>query len=76
MTAEEIVRKLTKAQREYLTTKAEFLRPAHWGSKQWMTFPPKNTHDVLMRHGLVKRSGKITAVGRVIRRRLLENTHD
>jgi hypothetical protein len=77
MTPEEIVRKLTKAQRNYLTTKAEFCRLHHWSPKQWMTFPPKNTHDALIRLGLVNRSGKITAVGRIIRRNLLlESSHD
>lgn len=72
MTAEEIVRKLTKAQREALT------RWPHSGQ----VWAYADTMRVLERFGLVADRicgsgwGKLSPIGFEVQRRLLENTHD
>lgn len=70
MTPEQIAKGLTKAQRAYMTVKAE---PTVWAQERWMTFPPSNTHRVLMERGLVDRSGRITPLGLRLRAHLEKN---
>lgn len=74
--AQEIAGKLTKAQRAYLTDRAEWRDPTGYYGKRWMTFPPRNTHDVLMRLGLVDGCGLIRETGLEVRRILMEQDHD
>lgn len=69
--AQEIAGKLTKAQRAYLTDRAEWRDPTGHYGKRWMTFPPRNTRDVLMRLGLVD-GWSLTPLGLEVRRILME----
>lgn len=66
-----LVDKLTKAQRAYLTDKAEWRDPTGYYGHRWMTFPPSNTHRVLMRLGLVDGSGMLTRLGLQVRTYLM-----
>lgn len=61
--AELVAAKLTKAQRLYLTRYARFKSPAIGHERRWMTFPPRNTHGVLIRLGLVDGCGQISPFG-------------
>ena len=63
---------LSKAQRAYLTEKAEWRDPTGYYGEKWMTFPPRSTHDVLMRLGLVDRSGGVLELGLAVRDYLKE----
>ena len=63
MKAEEIVGKLSEAQKAYLTVKATWRAPTAWAEKRWMAFPPSNTHSVLKRLGLMNSIGAITDDG-------------
>ena len=65
-----IVAGLSEAQKMWLTTKAEFRKPTAWAERRWMTFPPLNTHKVLMRLGLVGGFGTITETGLAVRAKL------
>jgi len=65
-----IVRGLTKAQKAYLTTKAEWKKPACWAQERWMTFPPAGVHRVLMRLCLVSKAGSLLGLGLAVRARL------
>lgn len=65
--AERIAGELTKAQRSYLTDKAQWARPKAWAQERWMTFPPRNTHMVLQRLGLVDGVGQIRDIGLAVR---------
>lgn len=65
-----IVAGLSEAQKMWLTTKAEFRKPTAWAERRWMTFPPHNTHKVLVRLGLVNDIGAITETGLAIRTKL------
>jgi hypothetical protein len=69
-----IAASLSKAQRAYLTVKAEWRDPTGSYGMRWMTFPPRNTHDVLMRSGLVDGCGLIRENGLAVRAYLQENT--
>lgn len=61
---------LTKAQREYLTSRAQWKKPTCWAQERWMTFPPANTHRVLMAQNLVDASGQIREMGLAVRQHL------
>ena len=65
-----IIAGMSEAQKRYMTVKAEFRKPVSWAAKRWMTFPPANVHRVLMRLGLVDRSGQILPLGLAVRARL------
>lgn len=71
-TPAEIAASLTKAQREYLTVKAQWRQPRAGAEALWMTFPPPNTHAVLQRLGLVDRHGIITPLGLEVRAELMK----
>ena len=71
-----IAKSLSKAQRRYLTTQAHQRDPYGDGRARWMTFPPRNTHDVLMRLGLVDGVGLIRDCGLAVRAVLLEGTEN
>lgn len=73
---QEIARGLSKAQRAYLTTKAEFRRPLAQAQERWMTMPPRVTHDVLMRLGLADRSGQLSELGLAVRAHLQEQAQE
>lgn len=62
--------RLSKAQKEYLTVKAEWKKPRPWAEARWMTFPPPNVHRVLNREGLVDGVGQITGLGAAAREEL------
>jgi len=64
---EAIARRLSKAQRAYLTDQAVWQAPAAWAAKRWMTFPPGNTHRVLCALGLTDRAGQIRELGLAVR---------
>ena len=61
---EEVADRLSEAQRRYMTTEA--CDPPFLGA-DIMTFPPPNTHEVLMRLGLVRSIGVITPFGLCVR---------
>ncbi len=68
MTDEQIARVaagLSKAQKAYLTTKAEWLR------ERWMTYPPNATHQVLREMGLVGPGGTILETGLRVRAHIM-----
>ena len=67
---ERIAKGLTKAQKAYLTVKAEWRDPTGYYGSRWMTFPPSNTHSVLMRLGLVDGCGLIREPGLRVRAHL------
>lgn len=71
--AEKVAAGLTKAQRAYMTHKAEWRDPTGYYGMRWMTFPPRNTHDVLIRLGLVDRCGLISEAGLEVRAILERN---
>lgn len=59
---------LTKVQRTYLTVRA--FRPGNWSTgieERLHTYPPSNTHQVLIRLGLVGSSGCILPLGLAVR---------
>jgi len=62
-----IARRLTKAQRAYLTDKAVWQSPAIGHEKRWMTFPPSSTHRVLCQLGLADLAGQISPIGIALR---------
>lgn len=66
----EISRKLTKAQKAYMSELTSWQAPAVWAAKRWMTFPPLATHRVLISLGLVDRSGQLLPDGLAIRAHL------
>lgn len=68
----QIAKSLTRAQREYLTSKAQWRRPICWAQERWMAFPPPNTHTVLCRLGLTDRSGQILDTGLAVRAHIME----
>ena len=68
-----IVKGLTKAQRTYLTEKAEWRSPTGYCEPRWMTFPPSNTFRVLKAKGLVDGVGQIREKGLAVRTYLEEN---
>ena len=72
MSVEELAAGLTKAQRAYLTVKAEWKKPRVWAQERWMTFPPAGTHRVLMTLGLVDGAGQIRDTGLAVRSYLME----
>lgn len=67
-----IVAGLSAAQREYLTTKAVWRKPSPTGEWQWMTFPPANTHQCLMKLALVDGNGRLSARGFAARTHMLD----
>jgi len=66
----QIARRLSKAQQAYMTTKAVWRQPATWAESRWMTFPPPNTHRVLVQMGLVTINGRLTPLGLAVRTEL------
>lgn len=56
----QIAKGLSEAQKAYMTTRAVWRQPATWADSRWMTFPPPNTHRVLMQKGLVTSNGCLT----------------
>lgn len=67
----EIAGKISKAQRAYLTTKAEWRSPDGYQAKRWMSHPPIATHRVLMALHLIDRCGQISTLGIAVRDYLL-----
>ncbi len=67
MTAEEIAAGLTKAQRRWLTAEASMERICSGAPRRLTTFPPRATHDALIRFGLVDAIGNITRDGLEVR---------
>lgn len=69
---DKIIAGMSEAQKAYMSSKSVWHRPAVWAQERWMTFPPSNVHNVLMRLGLVDRSGQILDIGQAVRQRLME----
>ena len=65
-----IVRGLSIAQQEYLTTLAKWKQPTAYSDHRWMTSPPANTHRVLIAKGMCDGVGQILPLGLRVRARL------
>jgi len=61
---------LSPAQERYLLS-AEWRSPDGFSDRCCMTFPPPNTHRVLMREGLVDQDGVVTKRGLDVRLNLI-----
>lgn len=73
MSPAEIAVKLTRAQRAYLTNRAEWRKPAYWAQERWMSSPPKATLDIMVRrYGVLDYCGQITPLGLAVRAILKE----
>lgn len=72
MKPEDIAASLSEAQKRYLSDQAFMRRPAPCLEARLMTFPPRNTHRVLIERGLVHHTGEILPLGLVVRSHLLK----
>jgi len=72
--AERVVKGLSKAQRCWLVERAKWRSPSNYCPPRWMTFPPSNTHRVLMERGLMDRGGQILTLGLAVRA-ILQDEH-
>jgi len=70
-----IAAQLSGAQRAWIGKLACWKQPALGHPPRWMTFPPANTHRVLIAKALCDRSGQISKLGLAIRAHLLETQH-
>lgn len=70
-TAETIARKLTKPQRRWI----KGARPSRFLSGTFVTYPPPNTHGVLVKLGVSEKCGDLTSLGLEVRKLLQEEHH-
>lgn len=70
---ERIAKRLSKAQRRWLTSEAQWISNG-FPYESWWTFPPANTWQVLVNLDLLGRGGLILPLGRQVRARLQDQS--